>query len=147
MRVLIQDSKFGKIVFEINEEDYVRVLKQKIKAINGINNRIILLFDGEELEDEELISSYNVGEDDHIIYIGQFLENHTILIQDSRAVKKPFEINEKEYVKDLKQKIKATMGINKRIILLFDGEELEDDELISSYNVRENDQITYVGNF
>ena len=39
------------------------------------------------------------------------------------------------------------MGINKRIILLFDGEELEDDELISSYNVRENDQITYVGNF
>ena len=147
MRVLIQDSKFVILAFEIKEEEYVRALKQKIKAINGINNRIILLFDGEELEDEELISSYNIRENDHIIYIGQFLENHTILIQDSRAVKKPFEINEKEYVKDLKQKIKAKMGINKRIILLFDGEELEDDELISSYNVRENDQITYVGNF
>ena len=147
MRVLIQDSKFVILAFEIKEEEYVRALKQKIKAINGINNRIILLFDGEELEDDELISSYNVREDDHIIYIGQFLERHMILIQDSKSVKKPFEINDKEYVKDLKQKIKAKMGINKRIILLFDGEELEDDELISSYNVRENDQITYVGNF
>ena len=70
-----------------------------------------------------------------------------IFVVDSKNTQIPFEINENDTVKTLKEKIKSKMGINKDIILHVNGEILEDDKQILDYDIEENSFVTYVTQF
>lgn len=72
MRVIIVDSKNISQVIEIDENKYVRDLMDKIKEEKGINGKIILHFNAEILEENETISFYEIKENSHIIYMGEF---------------------------------------------------------------------------
>lgn len=73
MRVIIRDSKGTTQGFQIEGNDYVRDLIGKIKSTNKIDKDIRLLYGGELLEEDELISSYEISNENHITYIGPFL--------------------------------------------------------------------------
>ena len=132
---------------EINENDYVRDLIQKIKTKKGINEKITLHCNGEILEEDELISSYDIEENSCITYMGKFPNIKTLFISDLKGMEKMFKIYGSECVGELKQKIKTEIGINKPIRLLFNGTILEDDDIICNIGIRENDHITYMDYF
>jgi len=72
MKVLIVDTSNDREIFEVNPSDKVKQLKEMIANRKGINNNISLHFNGEILEDENLISDYDVEENSNIIYLGNF---------------------------------------------------------------------------
>lgn len=65
-----------------------------------------------------------------------------IFVVDSKNKPIPFEINEFDTVKDLKDKIKKKMGINKDILLHMNGAIFEDKEKLEEYEIEENSYIT-----
>ena len=72
MKVLIVDTSNQREIFEINENDKVQKLKELIANKKGINQDITLHYNGEILSEEETIGSYDLSENDTIIYLGKF---------------------------------------------------------------------------
>jgi hypothetical protein len=72
MKILIVDTSNQREIFEIDEYDKVKVLKEKIQNKKGINDDIILHFNGEIIDEEETIHDYDIKENETIIYLGKF---------------------------------------------------------------------------
>lgn len=71
-----------------------------------------------------------------------------ILIVDSSNGREILEVNENDNIKKLKEMICNKKGINTDITLHFNGVILEEeDSLIKDYDIEENANIIYVGNF
>ena len=72
MKILIVDTSNQREIFEIDEYDKVKVLKEKIHNKKGINGDITLHFNGDIIDEEETIHDYDIQENDVIIYLGKF---------------------------------------------------------------------------
>lgn len=72
MKILIVDTSNGREIFEVNANDKIKKLKEMIANKKGINTNINLHFNGEILEEENLISDYDIEENSNIIYLGNF---------------------------------------------------------------------------
>ena len=72
MKVLIIDSSNKRETFEINQNSKIKELVEKIEKKKGINQKIVLHFNGDILDEEEIISNYDIEENSAIIFIGQF---------------------------------------------------------------------------
>lgn len=72
MKILIVDTSNGREIFEVNPNDKIKNLKEMIASKKGINSDINLHFNGEILEEESLISDYDIEENSNIIYLGNF---------------------------------------------------------------------------
>lgn len=73
MKIFVVDTKNRRVIFEINENENIENLKRKLKEKMGINinNEIDLLYGGEMLENDYVISEYveNLGV---ITFLGHF---------------------------------------------------------------------------
>ena len=149
MKIFILDSGNNKVEIETNENEYIRDIKKKLRTKMGINPNITLHYNGEILEDNEKVSDYEIENNSYIVYSGIFREdlknNMKIVIIDSKNNKEEIEINENEYIRDIKNKLKTKKGINSDITLHYNGEILEDNEIVSSYDIENNSQIFYIG--
>jgi hypothetical protein len=67
-----------------------------------------------------------------------------ILIMDTSGKSEYIEVNENETVKDLKDKLANKKGINSEIKLHYGGEILNDNDIISSLDIMENDTVLYL---
>jgi len=72
-----------------------------------------------------------------------------LIIQDSKFKQRQIEINDNANVKDLYEAIKNKLGINKDMLLIYDGETLDlaQNEKLSYYDIVNNSLITYIGKF
>ena len=70
-----------------------------------------------------------------------------IFVVDSKNTKIPFEVNENDTVKSLKETIKVKMGVNKEIVLHMNGKIFEDNQKLDEYDIEENSVVTYVTQF
>ena len=70
-----------------------------------------------------------------------------VYITDSKGNDEPFDINESDTVKSLKEKLINRNGVKENCQLLFNGDFLEDDKELSVYEIEENNKIIYVGAF
>ena len=149
MKIFIIDSGNNKVEIEINENEYIRDIKKKLRTKIGINPNITLYYNAEILEDNEKVSDYEIENNSYIVYSGIFREdlknNMKIVIIDSKNNKEEIEINENEYIRDIKNKLKTKKGINSDITLHYNGEILEDNAIVSSYDIENNSQIFYIG--
>ena len=149
MKIFIIDSGNNKVEIEINENEYIRDIKKKLRTKIGINPNITLYYNAEILEDNEKVSDYEIENNSYIVYRGIFREqlknNMKIIIIDSKNNKEEIEINENEYISDIKNKLKTKKGINSDITLHYNGEILEDNAIVSSYDIENNSQIFYIG--
>ena len=66
------DTSGKREFIEINPNDKVKVLKEKLSNKKGINDIIQLHMDGDFLEDDKTISECDINEDAPIIYVHQF---------------------------------------------------------------------------
>ena len=149
MKIFILDSGNKKVEIETNENEYIRDIKKKLRTKIGINPNITLYYNAEILEDNEKVSDYEIENNSYIVYRGIFREqlknNMKIIIIDSKNNKEEIEINENEYIRDIKNKLKTKKGINSDITLHYNGEILEDNAIVSSYDIENNSQIFYIG--
>ena len=72
MKILIIDSTNKRVLIDIDENASVRELKENLRAKKNINSEIILHYNGEILEEDETIASYEIENNSNIVYIGQF---------------------------------------------------------------------------
>ena len=72
MKIIIVDSKNERQLIEIDPNDNISILKEKIKIKKGINNEIYLHFNGTLLEDNEKVEFYDIEEKSIIMYTGTF---------------------------------------------------------------------------
>jgi hypothetical protein len=72
MKILIVDTSNKRETFEINKDDKVKVLKEKIHNKKGLNGDITLHFNGDIIDEEKAINDYDIQENDVIIYLGKF---------------------------------------------------------------------------
>lgn len=73
MKVFIVDSKNIKIPIEVNINDTVKAMKEKIKVKMGINDNIILHLNGQIMDDDsKKLDDYDIEEDNTITYVMQF---------------------------------------------------------------------------
>ena len=73
MKVFIVDSKNNKIPIEINLNDTVKNLKEKIKVKMGINDNIVLHINGQILDCEtNILDDYDIEDGDTITVVMQF---------------------------------------------------------------------------
>lgn len=73
MEVFITDSKNKRISFNIEKNDTISTLKNKIINKNKINGKINLLFGGEILEDDQIILDLDIENGNAITYLGEFI--------------------------------------------------------------------------
>jgi hypothetical protein len=73
MKIYIQDSKGKREPFDIDENDLVLTLRNKAIDRLRIKNDTQFLFNGNILEDNEALSTYDVEEGAIIIYCGAFI--------------------------------------------------------------------------
>ena len=73
MKILITDSENKRVMIEVNENENVKTLMDKLKNKKNISREIILHYNGEILEENETISSYGIADKSVIIYMGRFL--------------------------------------------------------------------------
>ena len=70
-----------------------------------------------------------------------------LLIIDSHNCRKSINISESATVTQLKEEIKKQNNIKSDILLHFNGVILEDNDHLYDYDIEDNDQIVYTGNF
>ena len=92
-----------------------------------INDNILFLFDGKNLEDDKFISFYNIEENDIITSIETFEpKNIKILVSDTANNNREMvEISENDYIRNIVEKIKDISVIESKIILHYKGDILE----------------------
>ena len=154
MDIFISDRN-KKFRIEVNENDTIKTLKEKIKFQTGSNERIKLLFSGKILEDCEKISKYSIEECDIILMIKE-KEIYCrggggikICIQDSYNELTPIEVIYPCRVSDLKKQVKNVKGLkeDEDIELIYNGIILEDSQLLSDTDIRNGSTINYFGKF
>lgn len=70
--LLIIDSTNKRVSIEINENATIKELKEKLKNKKKINSEIVLHYNGEILEENQTIEYYEIENNSHIVYMGQF---------------------------------------------------------------------------
>ena len=128
MKIKILDSQNNRFILEINQNDYVRDIKKKIEIKVGYKIGLIH-YEGEILDDEEKISSYDIMENDCIIFTRGW-KNPTgikIIIVDSEGYKEKFN-NDDITINQLKEDLRNRCGIKSEIKLFYEGNILDNNE-------------------
>ena len=72
MRILIMDTSGKSEYIEVNENETVKNVKDKLANKKGINSEIKLHYGGEILNDNDKISSLDIMENDPVLYLLAF---------------------------------------------------------------------------
>ena len=130
MRIFIADYKNRRQILDINEDDYVRDIKEKIEKKLLYNNNIIIHYNGEILEDDEKISSYDIEEYSTLIFMGgwRMPEQIKIIIVDSEGYNEKFNNNNNITIYELKNDLRTRCGIKSEIKLFYEGNILYNDD-------------------
>lgn len=72
MKVFIVDSKNKKIPIEVNLNDTIENLREKIKVKMGINENIVMHMNGQILDDSKILDDYDIDEGYIITVVIQF---------------------------------------------------------------------------
>ena len=72
MRILIMDTSGKSEYIEANENETVKNIKDKLANKKGINTEIKLHYGGQILNDNDIISSLDIMENDPVLYLLAF---------------------------------------------------------------------------
>ena len=151
MRIIVVDWENNKEEIETNENELIKDIIEKLGVKIKNKRSIILSYNGEILEKNEKVSSYDI-DDNSIIFCTSIFKNKriNIFIVDSENHREKIEIYENEFIKDIIEKLIVKEIINNnnnKVILLYDGEILDENKKVSSYYIHNNDEIVFAGNF
>jgi len=148
-QIYIKTLQGKSITLEVNNEDTVESIKNKIFDIEGIPpDQQRLVFSGKQLEDDKTLADYNIEADSTIHLVlrlrGGGLETNTkqIFIRTVNDKYITLEVNNDDNVETIKNKIFDIEGIPLyQQKLIFSGKQLEDDKTLADYNIEANSTI------
>ncbi len=101
-----------------------------------------LLFAGEELDDEQKLSEYNIQEESALQLSFSASETMTIYARTLTGQVITLDVGSEDTVRSVKTQIHAREGIlPDQQHLLFAGEELDDEQKLSEYNIQEESAL------
>ena len=110
MKILVVDIKTNKVEIEVGEYESIGEIKQKLKNKTNLkdvkDDSIILSYCGEILEDFERVNFYDIMDMSAIMFHGQFRgfgNMKAVIVLDSKEDSEEVDIDDNEYVKDLKK--------------------------------------------
>ena len=143
MKIFLVDTQNKRTVVEINKNDYIGDIKKNLLYQNFGNN-IELRYNGEILDDNEKVFSYDIEERDVIVYLSQHKSHDSkIIIIDSEGYNEKFNDQCGLRVLDIKEKLRKKYGIKSEIKFYYKGIvlddydsfcELDDKEIIIFFN-------------
>ena len=100
MRIIVMDYANNKEEIETNENELIKDIIEKLGVITKNKRSIILSYNGEILEKNEKVSSYDIDDNSIIFCISNFKNKRiNIFIVDSENNREKIEINKNEYIR------------------------------------------------
>ena len=155
MKIQVKALSGKKIPLDVSDDDTILTVKSKIQSETGCPpDRIGLMFKGVKLDNNKLVSDYDILPNDILYYVLELLPQKVkndrnkfqveVVIQKSGSSIK-LEAESSELVSELKKKIFQAKGIEpdmQRII--FKGKELDEHRTLSDYSISPNSRIFLV---
>jgi len=149
MKVFIMNFTGDTIYVEVKLSDTVEELKKKIhEKINIPPEQQRLIFNGDQLDDDQELSYYNIknGSMIHLIICLSSSINVQVKCPSGKIITLKAEPSDK--IKDLKSKIEEKENIpSDHQCLIIDGDQLEDDRKISDYNIKNKSMLQLISNY
>jgi len=137
------------IYVEVKLSDTVEELKKKIhEKINIPPEQQRLIFNGDQLDDDQELSYYNIKNESmiHLIICLSSSINVQVKCPSGKIITLKAEPSDK--IKDLKSKIEEKENIpSDHQCLIIDGDQLEDDRKISDYNIKNKSMLQLISNY
>jgi len=149
MKVFIMNFTGDTIYVEVKLSDTVEELKKKIhEKINIPPEQQRLIFNGDQLDDDQELSYYNIKNESmiHLIICLSSSINVQVKCPSGKIITLKAEPSDK--IKDLKSKIEEKENIpSDHQCLIIDGDQLEDDRKISDYNIKNKSMLQLISNY
>ena len=153
MKIFISDAKNRKFPIEVNENDTIKTLKEKIKLKKRVDGNIPLLFNADILKDDEKLREYGIEEGDVITVLGEveYIKNMKLFIRDSSNNRWLIYVfsgwTVLELKEEIKKKLKERISSVEDIELLFDGMIIEDSQLLCDCYIGDGSTIIFMKHF
>ena len=154
MKIQVKALSGKKIALDVSDDDTILTVKSKIQSETGYPpDRIGLMFKGVKLDNNRLVSDYDILPNDIVYYMLELLPEMVMVKNDSNkfyvevVLQKSgksiiLETESSELVSQLKIKIHQAKGIEPGLQrIIFKGKEIDDDRKLSDYSISPNSRI------
>jgi len=149
MRVSVKTSGGNIILVDVNPDDTVLQLKRKVQEENGgAVSEQRLIFGGKLLQDDRLVTDYDIQSSSTVVLISQAATAHRetqISVRSSDGKTYYTSVEPDDTVQMLKTRLQEKTGVQTDARrLVFRGQELQDSHPVSEYNIRKDSKLFLV---